>query len=1122
MIHIRRLVWPLCLAAVVLFELAKASAEDKVDYTRDIKPLLKQRCYACHGALQQRMGLRLDTAAAIRKGGDSGEIFEPGKPDDSRLIERVTADEASRMPPKDEGTALNPAEVELLRRWISEGATGPADEQPEVDPRAWWSYQPIRRPELPVVRNSAWVKTPIDHFIAAGHEAQSLTPQVQASREVWLRRVSLDLIGLPPTRAELQAFLADSAPNAEERVVDQLLSRPEYGERWGRHWMDVWRYSDWYGSRGINEIRYGQRHLWRWRDWIVESLNEDKPYDRMILEMLAGDELAGDDPQVTRATGFLGRNWYKFDRNVWMFDTVEHTSQAFLGLTLRCCRCHDHKYDPISQEDYYRFRAFFEPHDVRTDRLAADTGTEKDATLGQVLKDGVARIYDRQLDAPTYVFQRGDGRYPDEKRPVKPGVPAALGNEQIEVQPVQLPSGAFYPALRPFERESLTTAAALRVRNAEQEIDTAKQQVAALETQIAERIAAGEAAGTIEPKLAFRDDFSVARPQDWKVVSGDWVYENQRLIEKSVAGFCTIVSTMNHPRNFHARWKFRPLEAGDYRSIGFSFDYLDQGNSQDIYTHLTGTSQGIQAFHRLTGQQVYPAGGIVKTQSVLKVGEVAVAEVFVHGQQFALWLNGVKLLDYVSPVPRRDGKFALWVHEGTAEFLELEIREQAATLEALKRDQITAADRLALGDKKRAVAVAEGQALAARIAAELARYGNAPASKTDALALVASRAERTIAVARAEETLLQAEQQRARLQTVAQPNGATNSGAAAAPAVVEAQAAVTVAQAALATARAAVEQPDGKYTPLGPQFPATSTGRRLALARWIASPKNPRTARIAANHIWLRHFGQAIVPSTENFGLNGKTPSHPELLDWLASELIENGWRMKPLHKQIVLSATYRLSSVTGTPQDSNRIADNDNRSLWRMNSRRMEAEVVRDCVLFTAGRLDRQRGGAEIPEAEGQSNLRRSLYFRSTPNEKMKFLELFDAADPNGCYRRKESVVPQQALALMNSGLAIDQARTLAEELTKLVGEQNEDASNTAFIQAAFEQVLSRSPTREESAACLRFLAVNAQSLQTAGTNAFAAGGVAKRPPHGSPHLRARENLVHVLYCHNDFVTIR
>lgn len=1123
---------PLKAALPLLFLLIAASfgtaaADDGVDYLRQVKPIFRQKCYACHGAIKQHSGLRLDTALAIRQGGESGAAVEPGKPHASPLIERVSATDDSRMPPADEGTPLTVEEIDLVRRWIAAGAPAPDDERPQIDPATHWSHLPAVRPAVPVDQSSLEAPrldatNPIDAFLAAEHDRRGLVARPAAAPDVWLRRVYLDLIGLPPTRAELQSFLADSSADARGRVVERLLARPQYGERWGRHWMDVWRYSDWYGSRAINEIRYSQRHIWRWRDWIIESLNADKPYDQMIVEMLAGDELAPDDPNVLRATGFITRNWYKFDRDVWISAAVEHPAQAFLAVTLRCCRCHDHKYDPLAQEDYYRFRAFFEPHEVRTDRLALETATEKDAPLGLVLKDGVSRVYDKQLDAATYVFLRGDSRSPDKQRPVMPGVPPILMGKRSDVAivPVTLPLAAWYPAMKPDALEGLLAQSAAAVEQARASVEQARLKASAAD----EKLAATEAAGTAEPTTekppVFDDDFSQPRPGDWQVASGQWLWEDERLVQRSVENFATIVSTKTHPADFRARWKYRPLQQGGLRSIGFSYDYLDQGNSNDVYTHLSDQSQGVQAFHRKDGQQIYPPQGIVKTDS-LKIGEEICVEIEVRGQNLAIWLNGERKLDYVLPSRRADGKFALWTLQGTAEFSELQIRELPTTVADLRRERQAAADSAALAEKKLATAQAEHASLAARVAAEQLRYSGRPAEEAKPGMLAASRAEREVAVAKAAEDVLQAEQHLARLMgDHADADQVTTVPPAA---VAEAEGKLAAARKTLDDARLAIANAVGGYAPLGEQYPATSSGRRLALARWIADGQNPRTARVAINHLWLRHFGRALVPTVDDFGLNGQPPSHPVLLDWLACELVENGWSMKQIHRLIVRSAAYGRSSARGEANANEQI-DRENVYLWRMNSRRMEAEVVRDSVLATSGNLDTRLGGPEIPESEGLTTPRRSLYFRATPNEKMKLLELFDAADPNACYRRRESIVPQQALALLNSSLVQDHARALAERLAGEASKSgaSQEAADRAFVVVAFETVLSRSPTPDEVQTCLGFLDRNTAQLRQPNLATFPAGGGTARAPAADPRQRARENLLLVLYSHHEFVTVR
>ncbi|HIF33565.1 MAG TPA: DUF1553 domain-containing protein [Planctomycetaceae bacterium] len=1085
-----------------------ANGREPVDYTRDVKPLLRQHCYACHGGLKQKGGLRLDTGSAARMGGDSGPAIVAGNIPKSLLLHALTGEAGFKMPPKEQGATLSVDEIDVIRRWIVAGAHSPDNEQPEADANDYWSYQVPQRPTVPR-GNSSWDRNAIDAFISAKHQQRDLVPSPESAREIWLRRVYLDLIGLPPKRSELHAFLTNNGDDAYERVVDDLLNRPQYGERWGRHWMDVWRYSDWYGSRNINEIRYSQRHIWRWRDWIVESLNADKGYDLMVREMLAGDELAPDNPDVVRATGFLGRNWYKFDRNVWMFDVVEHTAEAFLGVTMRCARCHDHKYDPLSQQEYYQFRAFFEPHDVRTEPLSLFTEREKDSTLGMVLKDGISRVYDKEGDAPTHLFLRGDDRSPDKDHALAPDVPASLGGAEVTIHPVDLPVTAYYPAMRSHLLDDRVKMAVDALKQAERTLAQSAEAVAQAGRAVAtaQRASSELDLNQTEPFLA--EDFSKPRKEVWHVINGDWEYENGRLFEKKVGSFFTMVTKSNHPRNFRAKAVYRPLEPGSYRSIGFSFDYVDQGNSQDVYTSTGDATQSVQAFHRKNGKQVYPQSGIVKTK--LAVGEVTTLEWEVRGSQLQMWLNGEHKLEYVLPVPRTDGRFAIWVHSGSAEFLSLHVTELVPTLDDLLRSEQEAIDQVAVNNLKRATAIAELESMKARIAAELAKYG-LRAGKIKDLSLQASRAAQRVVIAKKQEESLVAEQRLAALTLLNADNATSDSKA-----VAEAELNLKQAQTATDKAIQALETADGSYEPLGEVYPATSTGRRRALAKWITAANNPRTSRVAVNQIWMRHFGQPLVKSVSNLGTNGAEPSHPQLLDWLAMELVDNGWRMKPIHHLLVLSATYRQSSSS----DREEPADADNRYLWRMNSQRMQAEVVRDSLLFLADSLDVTSGGAEIPESDGESVLRRSLYFRNTPNEQMQMLSVFDMANPNRCYRRHRSVVPQQALALMNSGLALDQSRKLAESLAMEL-DAGEDTEEQPFVVAAFETILNRSPTNKESSICRQFLADHLDVLRSKESRTFAPGGTAKRAPSADLVQRARENLIQVLFSHNEFVTIR
>jgi hypothetical protein len=854
---------PRLLSLVIALLVAIPAAAEPVDYLRDVKPILKERCFACHGALRQKSGLRLDSAALIRKGGKGGKVVLPGKSDESPLIDAVLGRGRPRMPPEKEGPALTAAQIAVLRAWIDAGAKTPDEAAPD-DPRKHWAFRAPVRPCLPRLGHPNWVRNPIDAFIGAEHDKHGVHPQPPADQASLLRRIYLDLVGLPPTREELHAFLADPGEDAYERVVDRLLASPEYGERWGRHWMDVWRYSDWYGRRGVSDWWNSASQIWRWRDWIVNSLNADKGYDRMVVEMLAADEVCPEDDAALVATGYLARNWYALNPNQWMRDTVEHTGKAFLGLTFNCAHCHDHKYDPISQEEYFRFRAFFEPLGLRQDRVPGepDPGPFQKyeySVLRKPVRVGSIRVIDEQPEAKTYVYQGGDERSRADRPPVTPGAPAFLGGDRLTIRPIDLPATAYFPGLKPFVQ-----------------------------------------------------------------------------------------------------------------------------------------------------------------------------------------------------------------HEETA-------RRQAAVETA--RTALAKAPTDALATAHLAAAEADLRSVQARVAADNARFGHGPGN-ADVLARVAGRAERAANLAAAEEKLLQAETAK----KAAPPQAAT-------------------AKKAVDAARQALSADAPGYTPLGPVYPKTSTGRRRALAGWMTSRDNPLTARVAVNHIWMRHFGRPLVETVFDFGRNGQRPTNPELLDWLAVEFMEHGWSMKHLHRLIVTSNTYRLAS-TGGPQPG----DPDNRWLYRFPRHRIEAEAVRDSILYTAGQLDPQLGGLDLDPQTQAASRRRSMYFSVYPEGggHLGLLEIFDAPDPCDCYRRSESLVPQQALVLTNSQFMLDASQALARQLPA--------AHEAAFVVAAFEQVLTRPPTAAEREACLGFLKKQVDLYQTAGGKATPA----------EQALRARTSLVRALFNHDEFVTLR
>jgi hypothetical protein len=915
----------------------------EVDYVQDVRPLLTERCGACHGAIKQEAGLRLDAGALMLAGGDSGPAVLPGSARASLLISRVTASDASeRMPPEGDGEPLDPQQVALLTRWINAGAPVPEDEVPPAGPEEHWAYRaPVRSdvPELPGVDPPGHV---IDRFLAHRQHQQGLTALPGADRGTLLRRLSFDLVGLPPTPDELRAFEADDSAEAYERVVDRLLDSPQYGERWGRHWMDVWRYSDWDGYK--DALRGSQRHIWRWRDWIIESLQADKGYDQMLLEMVAGDELAPEDPDVLRATGFLARNYHHSNRNIWLDATVEHTAKAFLGLTINCARCHDHKYDPIEQHEYYGLRAVFEPHQVRVDRLAEQPDLNR---------DGIPRVFDSDPQAATFVFLRGDEKQPDQEHPIPPAVPRVLGGT-LHVEPVSLPPLAFFPALaEQFLREELQ-AVTRRVQQAQEELD----------------------------RLGGLEDLTAAQP-----------------------------------------------------SLTTSIESIDTGEATD--------PEGAAS-----SRAVVP-GGKVRERS-----------------------------DSQSP-----------------------IAVAAAKLRAVK---------------------AEENSLRLRQEADRAKY--LPGSGDDReRSTRAARAERTHRLRVAELAVLEKQAALA----AAESSGETDE-AKLRSAQESARTALTQAREEQDKARAQLDEQTTEYTAVGQVYSQVSTGRRLAFARWLVSRDNPLTARVAINHIWMRHFGEPLVENVFDFGLRTPRPLHADLLDWLAVELMDHHWRMKHVHRLVVTSQAYqRMSSGDRRLMSANDRLDPDNRGLWRANVRRLDAELVRDSLLATSGRLDLSLGGPDLDFAEGETVPRRSLYFRHAYEKQMEMLVLFDTASPNECYRRSESIIPQQALTLANSRLTRDCARTLAQSL-----HAQSPGDDRTFVRLSFETLLTRTPRNDELSACLTFLDRQARrpgeapaATQPAATTGDARLGAA--PGRGSPSppdptLRAREQLIHVLMNHNDFVTVR
>jgi mono/diheme cytochrome c family protein len=1130
--------WLLAVAMLLCLAGSTLIAEESIDYLKQIKPVLHERCFACHGALKQEAGLRLDTAALAIKGGDSGAAIKPGDVEASLLIKRITAaDESTRMPP--EGEPLKAEQIAALRNWIAQKAVAPVDEQPERDPRDHWAFKtPVRpvvpRVEQPTAEQARWQVNPIDAFISKEHRERGLVPQRTADKRVWLRRVSLDLIGLPPTTEELDAFVADQSPDAFDKVVTRLLDSPQYGQRWGRHWMDVWRYSDWWGLGA--EVRNSQKHIWHWRDWIIESLNADKGYDQMLREMLAADELYPNDLDRLRATGYLTRQYFIFNRTTWLDETIEHTAKGMLGLTFNCAKCHDHKYDPLSQDEYYKLRAIFEPYQIRTEMVPGQIDFEK---------DGIPRAFDAHLDVPTHLHVRGDDRNPDKSRTMEPAVPAFLSSDELKlaIEPISLPVEATHPGLREFVVKTHRQAAEQQIAAARTAVDAAKKKLVEAET-VAKELAAKAAAATSdapakddakpspEPAtdVVLRDDFSAEKPDVWEQLIGKWSYENSRLVQSQTGAIRAAMRLKQMPpADFEAKLKYIPTSGDMWKSVGISCDVTVEGNEILAYASSYAGGPKSQIAFKQGGNYVYPPNATQARKLDLNQPHEMVLRA--RGTLLNMSVDGEHSIAFRLPAssPRQRGFVELVAFDAKVEFVAFELKALPADVKLVEADapkpMPTSPASLPVDQALLAVTIAEKVAKSAdaqlvSIEARAAALVPGEGQTTKELALAASKSERILAACRADEEVSRAEL--ALLQAAADKQP-------------EAEKKLVAAKAALETAQKAIDLPSEAFTPLpgakktqedyqnrnaGKPYPTTSTGRRTAFAKWLTDPRHPLPARVAVSHIWTRHMGKPLVPTVFDFGRKGTPPTHPELLDWLAVELIENGWSMKHIHRLIVTSQVYRLSSSSrmGTParpdaakstlnadgqECPSYITDPDNRFYWRMNPVRMEAQIVRDSLLSLAGELDLSLGGPSIA-INDEASRRRSLYFVHSHNDHQKFLSTFDDASVLDCYRRAESIVPQQALALENSPLATTMAGKIAQRLATA----RPNASDSDFIRFAFVTILSVEPTPDEQSAIAELLKRMTD--------------LARSKNRPNPEVLARTNLIQTLLNHNDFITIR
>ncbi|QDT54209.1 Planctomycete cytochrome C [Caulifigura coniformis] len=868
-----------------------ADAPDKAGieyFERSVRPLLVKHCAECHDDGNAEGGLSISSRSALLKGGDSGTSLIPGKPEESRLIQAIRYKNPDlQMPPKG---VMAAAEIQALEKWVAMGAPDPRSEVVATTPtrltgmsidagREFWSMKPVARPEPPTVRNAQWVQTPIDAFVLSQLEKHGLSPAPPADRRTLLRRATLDLTGLPPTVEEVDAFLEDQSPDAFQRVIERLLASPQYGVRWGRHWLDVARYAD---SNGLDEnLAFG--NAWRYRDYVIDAFNRGKPFDRFLIEQVAGDLLPDADAETRTATGFLvlgAKVLAEPDREKLVMDTIDEQldtiGKAFLGLTLGCARCHDHKFDPILQSDYYALAGIFK-----------STKTFGDSNTGAIK-------HWNEFSLAT-----------DAEREAMKGVDSAIAEKQ--------------KAALSFKSSSIA-----KVR------ETAR-------SKAADYLAA---ASGLRPGMSLAEVEPIA---------------HERGLHPRILHHCRLHLSYHEDDPLFDRW--RELTAA--------------GDASGIATHYAALFADAEKAFAETKQADPKATTL--TDPMLEAARSA--------------LHDAAGFLAVPPQP----EFAFDA-ETLAEYYRL--AEESRVLESGAPDLASA------------MSVADGTVTATLPIHIRGSHRN-----------LGTPIERGVP---------------------------------------------EVLRVSLTT----------------PEFPKEHSGR-LELARWMADARHPLTSRVAVNRIWRWHFGSGLVASTENFGVLGDRPSHPELLDWLASEFVNSGWSMRELHRLILKSSAYQMSAVH--PQADVAInADPENRWLWKFPMQRLDAEQIRDSVLAIAGRLDNGLGGKMVPLRNRQfvfdhtsidhtkyESLRRAAYLPVIRNNVYTLFEQFDFPDPTmPTGSRTSTTVAPQALFLMNSELVLDSSDLLARQLI------DEAATDEARLLIAYRRTLGRLPEADEVARGLAFLA--------------------------------------------------
>jgi len=922
-----------------------------LQFNRDIRPILSQACFQCHGPDDKKRDsdLRLDTRAGATADLGGHAAIVPGKPEQSKLLARVTSHDESEVmpPPESKKPRLTEKQIETLRRWIKEGA----------EYQGHWAFQPLAETQPPEVKDQTWVRNAIDRFILHKLEQEGIKPSSVAERTVLIRRVYLDLLGLLPSPEEVAEFVNDQRPDAWEQLIERLLASPHYGERWGRHWLDQARYAD---SNGYSID--SERPMWPYRDWVIEALNKDMPFDQFTIEQLAGDLLPNATKSQQIATAFHrntlineegGTDREQF-RNEAVVDRVNTTGAVWLGLTVGCAQCHTHKFDPISHREYYQLFSFFNQSEDVNNR------------------------------GPTIPVVRGEvfGRPISTTPEVLPETPAELAKrraawEARELAKAAKPANAKPVAWTEGELLEYDTASNAGLRKLDDGSLLADGRGASSDTY---RVVIRPNLNTVAAiRLRVLPHESLPQQGPGLAPSGNFVLTDFQVTRDDKEVAIASVTASVEQRGFPAA---AMIDDKDETGWGINVGGKDWHRAQEAIIVLE-----------------------TPTDFAGKHLEIKLAQKY--KEHYLI------------------GRFALSFSESVPSLT----KEDPQLVKLLK---IKPADRTAAQEKELAAIFAKSEKAPVKKAPETAT--------SDRVNLMVMKD-----LPNPRQTYIQLRGDFLRLD---KETGPLNPGV--------------------------IQAVHNAY-----KSPTTNFTNRLDLARWLVSPENPLTPRVAMNRVWMRYFGKGLVETDEDFGTQGAYPSHPELLDWLAREWMRQGWSLKAMHRLIVNSATYRQSS-----QARPDLATSDplNRWLARQSRIRVEGEIARDLSLTASGLLTREIGGPSVrppqPEgvysftqnkkswnaATGADRFRRGMYtvfYRSAP---YPLLTTFDAPDfQTTCTRRTRSNTPLQALTIANDEAFVEIARGLAERVLREVPAEKASAVSDAQLRRAWLLCLQREPNEKE-----------------------------------------------------------